>query len=94
MDSTNKIIIDSTSKYIGKVEGLEYKKIKVTLTNQTTFIADLTRFESVYCFPNPNEWNQVSVDSYGRGLIWPSRFEVHIDQICHCVDSIQQKSAS
>ena len=94
MDTTHKIIIDSTHKTIQEVKGLEYKKIRVTLMDGTIFIADLTEFEDVYCFPTSKQWNQVSIDSYGRGLIWSSRFEVHIDQICYCVESIEQKSAS
>ena len=57
-------------------------------------MTDLSKFETVYCFPNPDQWNEVSIDSYGRELIWSSRFEVHIDQVCHFVDSIEQKSAS
>lgn len=93
MDTTHKIIIDSTHKAIKEVEGLEYKKIRVTLTNGTIFVADLSEFETVYCFPTPNQWNQVSIDSYGRGIIWSSKFEVHIDQVCHFADSIEQKSA-
>ena len=94
MDTTHKIVIDSTHKAIQEVKGLEYKKIQVTLTDGMVFVADLTEFESVYCFPTLEQWKQISIDSYGRGLIWPSRFEVHIDQICYCVESIQQRSAS
>ena len=94
MDTTHKIIIDSAHKTIQEVEGFKYKKIRVALTDGTVFVADLTELEGVYCFPTSEQWNQISIDSYGRGLIWPSRFEVHIDQICYCVESIEQKSAS
>ena len=94
MDTTHKVIINSTHKAIKEVEGFEYKKIRITLTDGTIFVADLSEFESVYCFPTSDQWNEVSVDSYGRRLIWSSRFEVHIDQVSHFVDFIEQKSAS
>ena len=38
-------------------------------------------FKGVRPFLIYEEWTQVSVDSYGRALIWTSRFEAHIDQI-------------
>ena len=28
-----------------------------------------------------DELSRVSIDSYGLGLVWASRFEVHVDQI-------------
>jgi hypothetical protein len=37
---------------------------------------------TVHCFPQDKAaWSKVSVDGYGLGLIWASRFEVHVDQV-------------
>mgnify|MGYP003496536163 FL=1 len=84
MDSANKII-----KYF---EILEYKKIKITLNDGTILFSNLEEFEDVYCFPKKGEWGNVSLDSYGRGLIWSTRFEVHIDQIIDSSYSIQKEN--
>ena len=73
MDSTNKIIRD--------IEIVEYKKIKIILTDGTIYFSDLSDFSDVYCFPTKEKWKEVSIDSYSRGLIWSSRFEVHIEQL-------------
>ena len=44
MDTTHKIVIDSTHKAIQEVKGLEYKKIQVTLTDWTSFINSPLKF--------------------------------------------------
>jgi hypothetical protein len=54
----------------------------VEVSDGRRYHADLTSFERVYCYPRDEAaWRQVSADSYGLGLVWASRFEVHIDQV-------------
>ncbi len=60
----------------------KYGTVVVAASDGCRYHADLTSFSSVYCFPHGEEdWGQVSIDSDGLGLIWPSRFEVHMDQV-------------
>jgi hypothetical protein len=41
----------------------------------------------VYCYPKTEEeWRQVAIDSYGLGLVWTTRFEVHVDQVIGLAD--------
>lgn len=77
---------------IKSFEILDYKKIKVTLNDGTVVFSNLEEFEDVYCFPKEVDWKQVSVDSYGRGLIWSTRFEVHIDQIIDASYSVEKEN--
>lgn len=71
-----------TDPLIVKIEIPEYKKIIIEASDGLRYHSDLSELSRVYCFPkSKEEWTQVSVDSYGRVLIWTSRFEVHIDQI-------------
>lgn len=84
--------MDSTNKIIKFFEILEYKKIKITLNDGTIVFSNLEDFEDVYCFPKQADWNNVSIDSYGRGLIWSTRFEVHIDQIIDASYSVENKN--
>lgn len=71
-----------TNPVILKIEMPEYKKIIIESSDGLRYHSDLSDLSRVYCFPKSREeWVQVSVDSYGRALIWTSRFEAHIDQI-------------
>lgn len=46
------------------------------------YYSDLSSLKDVYCYPKSNEeWKKVNIDSYGLGLMWSSRFEVHVDQV-------------
>lgn len=59
-----------------------YKKVAVEASNGMRYYSDLSLLQSVYCFPkNFQEWQKGTVDSYGLAIIWPSRFEVHVEQI-------------
>jgi len=75
MDSANRIIL--------KVQALEYNKLSVILNDNKIYYCDLSFFSKVFCYPKQNEWSKVSIDSHGLDLIWPSRFEVHVDQLIH-----------
>jgi hypothetical protein len=72
----------ATAPVILKIETPDYKKVVVEATDGHRYYSDLSALSQVYCFPKSREdWGRVSIDSYGRALIWTSRFEVHIDQI-------------
>lgn len=59
-----------------------YMRVSIEASDGRQYEADLSSFALVHCFPrNLEEWRKVSIDSYGLGLIWASRFEVHVDQI-------------
>lgn len=76
--------MDSASTIILKVEPDGYKKLIVDTNGSERHFVDFsgTDLEKVYCFPkSEDEWEKVSVDGYGRGLIWSCRFEAHIDQV-------------
>ena len=84
--------MDSTNKIIRQVSAVDYKRVKLTLTDGTVVFSDLSEFADVYCFPREEEWKNVSVDSYGRGIVWSSRFELHIDQVLACTISRDDES--
>jgi hypothetical protein len=86
--------VDSTNKIIKYFEILEYKKIKIILNDGTIIFSNLDEFEDVYCFPKEGDWKNVSIDSYGRGLIWSTRFEVHIDQVIDASYSTEKENSA
>ena len=60
----------------------QYRHVVVDSSDGNRYHTDLASFESVYCFPKTEQqWQQVSMDSYGLALVWSSRFEVHLDQV-------------
>jgi hypothetical protein len=72
----------ATSPLIVRVTTPEYKKVIIEASNGFRYCADLSMFESVYCFPRTEtDWDRVAADSYGSALVWATRFEVHVDQI-------------
>ena len=74
--------VDTTTPVIIKIETSDYKKVVIEASDGFRYYSDLSALSMVYCFPKTKEkWSQVTIDSYGRALIWTSRFEAHIDQI-------------
>jgi hypothetical protein len=71
-----------TSPVIKSVQANEYGKILVDTSEGKRYHADISSFGQIYCFPRDlASWMKVSIDSYGLGLIWSTRFEVHVDQV-------------
>ncbi len=88
--------MDSATPVIENLEATEYGKIVIRASDGKRYEADLTSFSKVKCFPSTSDaWKQASVDSYGLGVVWPTRFEVHIDQIIGLAFSVStSKSAT
>lgn len=71
-----------TTPVIRSVSAPAYMRVSIEASDGNRYDADLSSFSGVYCFPrDPGEWSRVSIDSYGLGLTWACRFEVHVDQI-------------
>ncbi len=88
--------MDSPNPVILKVSIPAYKKVMIETSDGMRYFCDLKSFESVYCFPKDElQWSKVSPDSYGLGLVWESRFEVHVSQIVALAERKEkiQKSA-
>ncbi|MEK7790765.1 MAG: hypothetical protein AAB309_03980 [Deltaproteobacteria bacterium] len=70
--------------------------IIIEASDGNRYYSDLDSLKTVYCYPKTNEeWKKVNIDSYGLGLVWSSRFEVHVDQIVALatkVESIKKTS--
>jgi hypothetical protein len=76
---------------IRSVSTPEYGRICIDASDGNCYHADLSSFSSVYRYPRDLEaWSQVSIDSYGLGLLWASRFEVHVDQILGMADRVER----
>ena len=72
-----------------------YKRVSIEASDDNRYEADLSSFSSVYCFPrDASDWSKVSIDSYGLGLVWASRFEVHVDQIIGLAEHVEPAPAS
>ncbi|MBI4405420.1 MAG: hypothetical protein HY537_14750 [Deltaproteobacteria bacterium] len=74
--------MDQSNQLIKKVQSQILPRLVIETSVGKRYLADLSRFKGVYCFPKSQaEWNEVSVTTAGYALIWPSRFEVHVDQV-------------
>lgn len=57
-------------------------RVAIVASDGRRYHADLSMFEAVYCFPKDFEtWSAVWIDSHELALVWPTRFEVHVDQV-------------
>lgn len=72
----------NTTTVIRKIYTPAYKKIIIETSDNHRYESDLSALSGVYCFPkDEKEWKKCSIDSYGLGIIWSCRFEVHVDQV-------------
>jgi hypothetical protein len=71
-----------------------YGWVSIAASDGNRYEADLTSFSPVYCFPrDAGEWSRVSVDAYGLALVWPSRFEVHVDQVIGLATRVERTTS-
>lgn len=72
----------NSTPIIRNVQVSEYAKVIIDTSDGKRYFSDLSALSKVYCFPiDLTAWSKISIDSYGLGLIWASRFEVHVDQV-------------
>lgn len=72
----------STTPVVVNAWAPEYGKVIVEGSDGIRYHADLSSLSSVYCYPSTAAtWQKLSVDTYGLALVWPTRFEVHMDQV-------------
>ena len=72
----------TTTPLIRSVTAPTYGHVVIIASDDHRYEADLSTLHNVYCFPRDlPEWQRVSIDSYGLGLVWENRFEVHVDQV-------------
>lgn len=84
----------SSTPVIRSVSTPAYMRVCIEANDGNRYFADLSSFATVYCFPRDlDEWSHVSIDSYGLGLVWASRFEVHVDQIVGLTTSVEPVQA-
>jgi hypothetical protein len=70
-----------------KVITPEYGRVVIEASDGNRYYSSLSALDQVYCYPQTmDDWQRVAIDSYGLGLIWTSRFEVHVDQILGLAD--------
>lgn len=80
----------SADPLILSVAASDYGKVSIEASDGYRYSADLLPLAHVYCFPkNAVDWGKVSIDSYGLGLIWENRFEVHVDQIVGLATTVE-----
>jgi hypothetical protein len=73
-----------------RVVAPEPGRVVVETSDGRSYHANLSSFSRVYCYPASAEaWSAVTVDAEGLGLIWTSRFEVHVDQIIGLADRVE-----
>jgi hypothetical protein len=60
---------------------IAYNLIKITLTDDSEYTANIDSFKDVYCYPNETEWSQAFIGEFKADIEWPNGFGIHIDQI-------------
>ena len=74
--------MDKSPEVIIGFEMPSYGQVIIETSNKVRYHADLSSLSPTHCYPsNLGQWKKASIDSYGMALVWPSRFEAHIDQI-------------
>lgn len=88
MGSTTPVILSVLAPKLGTVV--------IETSDGNRYYSDLSSLKNVYCYPKTDEeWKKVNIDSYGLGLMWSSRFEVHIDQVIALATKVESvKKAS
>jgi len=74
--------MDQTNIVVRSVKALQWPKIQIETNEAKRYVADLSNFKAVYCFPQDQKaWENVSVTASGFNLTWGTRFEVHVHQV-------------
>lgn len=71
----------------------DYNEITIELSNDSSYTANLSSFNDVYCYPkNLQEWKQANIGECNADIEWISGFAIHLDQIAAL--AIEQSKAS
>ncbi len=69
-----------TDPVVKSVIALQIPLIEFDNVDGYRYTVDLSKFKSVYCFPEKQEdWNGV-FQMDGDRVVWKNRFEIHVDQ--------------
>lgn len=60
---------------------IDYNIISITLTDNSTYTADLSSFKNIYCYPNSKEWEHAFIGEFKADIQWPCGFDIHLHQI-------------
>jgi hypothetical protein len=73
------------------LEILNCNLLSITLTDNSTFTADLKKeFSELFCYPKDLiEWKQANINEGAFAIDWKSGFDIHFDQII--VIALKQK---
>ncbi len=79
---------------IKKLEIQSYNCLKITLTNDSEYTANLSsEFSQLFCYPkNFDEWMKAKINDGAYAIEWKCGFDIHFDQIIGL--SLQQGVAS
>lgn len=87
--------MDRPTPLIRSVATPAYRQVVVDANDGNRYFADLSAFAAVVSFPPDFEsWSKVSIDSYGLGLVWACRFEVHADQVVGLAHKVERSHAA
>ncbi len=63
---------------------LQYNLIKIILSDDSAYTADISSFQNIYCYPKDSiEWSQASIGEFKTSIVWPCGFDIHLDQIAN-----------
>jgi hypothetical protein len=83
--------VDSSNPLVVSVSTPAYGRVAIEASDGRRYEADLSLFSGVYCFPRTEEeWAAVAPDAAGLGLVWTTRFEVHVDQVVALAHRVEE----
>lgn len=61
---------------------VQYNIISITLNDNSTYTADISSFQKVYCYPKDlTEWEKAFIGEFKADIQWPCGFDIHLHQI-------------
>ena len=59
---------------------VQYNIISITLNDNSTYTADISSFQKVYCYPKDlTEWEKAFIGEFKADIQWPCGFDTHIE---------------
>ena len=67
---------------IKSFELIKFGLIRILLTDNSEYTADITSFDDISCYPKDEaEWSQAFIGEFKADIEWPGGFGIHLDQI-------------